>query len=348
MGIRIAEIARITGAVVEGNADIEISLPGKLEDADNQTLCFFANPKYETQLYASKAAAVIVPFDFKPAQPVSFALIRHANPYFAFCMVLNAWFNPNEPKKGIETGSYVNEGASLGSDVFVGATAYIDENARVGNNTQIYPHVFVGKGATIGDNCIIYPGVKIYAGCKIGNNCIIHAGTVIGSDGFGFAPIGDTYAKIPQIGNVIIEDDVEIGSNCSIDRATMGSTIIRRGTKLDNLIQVAHNAEIGANTVIASQTGVSGSTKIGANCQIGGQVGFVGHISIADRTGIGAQSGVTKSIEETGTNWIGSPASPMKEQFRSWAAFKKLPDLLNEMKQLAKDLDNLKNNKDNS
>jgi UDP-3-O-[3-hydroxymyristoyl] glucosamine N-acyltransferase len=348
MGIRIAEIARITGAVVEGNADIEISLPGKLEDADNQTLCFFANPKYETQLYASKAAAVIVPFDFKPAQPVSFALIRHANPYFAFCMVLNAWFNPNEPKKGIETGSYVNEGASLGSDVFVGATAYIDENARVGNNTQIYPHVFVGKGATIGDNCTIYPGVKIYAGCKIGNNCIIHAGTVIGSDGFGFAPIGDTYAKIPQIGNVIIEDDVEIGSNCSIDRATMGSTIIRRGTKLDNLIQVAHNAEIGANTVIASQTGVSGSTKIGANCQIGGQVGFVGHISIADRTGIGAQSGVTKSIEETGTNWIGSPASPMKEQFRSWAAFKKLPDLLNEMKQLAKDLENLKNKKDNS
>ena len=348
MGIRIAEIARITGAVVEGNADIEISLPGKLEDADNQTLCFFANPKYETQLYASKAAAVIVPFDFKPAQPVSFALIRHANPYFAFCMVLNAWFNPNEPKKGIEKGSYVNEGASLGSDVFVGATAYIDENARVGNNTQIYPHVFVGKGATIGENCTIYPGVKIYAGCKIGNNCIIHAGTVIGSDGFGFAPIGDTYAKIPQIGNVIIEDDVEIGSNCSIDRATMGSTIIRRGTKLDNLIQVAHNAEIGANTVIASQTGVSGSTKIGANCQIGGQVGFVGHISIADRTGIGAQSGVTKSIEETGTNWIGSPASPMKEQFRSWAAFKKLPDLLNEMKQLAKDLDNLKNKKDNS
>jgi UDP-3-O-[3-hydroxymyristoyl] glucosamine N-acyltransferase len=208
--------------------------------------------------------------------------------------------------------------------------------------------VFVGKGATIGDNCTIYPGVKIYAGCKIGNNCIIHAGTVIGSDGFGFAPIGDTYAKIPQIGNVIIEDDVEIGSNCSIDRATMGSTIIRRGTKLDNLIQVAHNAEIGANTVIASQTGVSGSTKIGDNCQIGGQVGFVGHISIADRTGIGAQSGVTKSIEETGTNWIGSPASPMKEQFRSWAAFKKLPDLLNEMKQLAKDLENLKNKKDNS
>jgi UDP-3-O-[3-hydroxymyristoyl] glucosamine N-acyltransferase len=348
MGIRIAEIARITGAVVEGNAEIEISRPGKLEESDNQTLCFFANPKYEVQLYASKAAAVIVPFDFKPTQPVSFTLIRHANPYFAFCMVLNAWFNPNEPKTGIENGSYIHAATSLGKDVFVGATAYIDENAEVGNNTQIYPQVFIGKGVIIGENCTLYPGVKIYAGCKIGNNCIIHAGTVIGSDGFGFAPIGDTYAKIPQIGNVIIEDDVEIGSNCSIDRATMGSTIIRRGTKLDNLIQVAHNAEIGANTVIASQTGVSGSTKIGANCQIGGQVGFVGHISIADRTGIGAQSGVTKSIEETGTNWIGSPASPMKEQFRSWAAFKKLPDLLNEMKQLAKDLENLKNKKDNS
>ncbi len=348
MGIRIAEIARITGAVVEGNAEIEISLPGKLEEADNNTLCFFANPKYETQLYATQAAAVIVPFDFKPAQPVSFALIRHANPYFAFCMVLNAWFNPNEPKNGIESGSYIHASATLGHNIFIGATAYVDENASIGNNTQIYPQVFVGKGVSIGENCTLYPGVKVYAGCKIGNNCIIHAGTVIGSDGFGFAPIGDTYAKIPQIGNVVIEDDVEIGSNCSIDRATMGSTIIRHGTKLDNLIQVAHNAEIGANTVIASQTGVSGSTKIGANCQIGGQVGFVGHISIADRTGIGAQSGVTKGIEESGTNWIGSPASPIKEQFRSWAAFKKLPDMINEMKQLAKELEKLKEQKDNS
>jgi UDP-3-O-[3-hydroxymyristoyl] glucosamine N-acyltransferase len=348
MGIRIAEIARITGAVIEGNADIEISLPGKLEEADNKTLCFFANPKYEAQLYVTKAAAVIVPFDFKPAHSVSFALIRHANPYFAFCMVLNTWFNPNQPKKGIEIGSYIHSSAIVGNDVFIGATAYVDEDANIGNNTQIYPQVFVGNGVVIGENCTLFPGVKIYAGCKIGNNCIIHAGTVIGSDGFGFAPIGDTYAKIPQIGNVIIEDDVEIGSNCSIDRATMGSTIIRRGTKLDNLIQVAHNAEIGANTVIASQTGVSGSTKIGANCQIGGQVGFVGHINIADRTGIGAQSGVTKTIEETGTNWIGSPASPIKEQFRSWAAFKKLPDMLNEMKQLARELEKLKDQKDNS
>ena len=343
MGIRIAEIAKITGAVVEGNADIEISLPGKLEEADNKTLCFFANPKYEAQLYATKAAAVIVPFDFKATQPVSFALIRHANPYYAFCMVLNVWFNPNEPKTGIENGSYINESATLGENIFVGSTAYVDENAIIGNNTQIYPQVFVGKGVIIGDNCTLYP-----AGCKIGNNCIIHAGTVIGSDGFGFAPIGDTYAKIPQIGNVVIEDDVEIGSNCSIDRATMGSTIIRHGTKLDNLIQVAHNAEIGTNTVNASQTRISGSTKIGANCQIGGQVGFVGHISIADRTGIGAQSGVTKGIEESGTNWIGSPASPIKEQFRSWAAFKKLPDMLNEMKQLAKELEKLKDQKDNS
>jgi UDP-3-O-[3-hydroxymyristoyl] glucosamine N-acyltransferase len=263
-------------------------------------------------------------------------------------MVLNAWFNPNEPKKGIENGSYIHSSAAVGNDVFIGATAYVDEDASIGKNTQIYPQVFVGKGVVIGENCTLFPGVKVYAGCQIGNNCIIHAGTVIGSDGFGFAPIGDTYAKIPQIGNVVIEDDVEIGSNCSIDRATMGSTIIRSGTKLDNLIQVAHNAEIGANTVIASQTGVSGSTKIGNNCQIGGQVGFVGHISIADRTGIGAQSGVTKSIEETGTNWIGSPASPIKEQFRSWAAFKKLPDMLNEMKQLARELEKLKDQKDNS
>jgi UDP-3-O-[3-hydroxymyristoyl] glucosamine N-acyltransferase len=345
MSVSVLEIANLTGAVIDGNANINIEKPAKLEDADATSLCFFANPKYETQFNDTKAAAVIVPIDFKPNTPVNFTLLRHANPYFAFCVVLEHFFNPNIHKKGIETGSFVSKDAVMGSDVYIGSGAYIDERATIGDNSSIYPQVFVGRGATIGQNCILYPGVKVYAGCHIGDHCIIHAGTVIGSDGFGFAPIGDVYAKIPQIGNVIIEDNVEIGSNCSIDRATMGSTIIRQGTKLDNLIQVAHNAEIGANTVIASQTGVSGSTKIGANCQIGGQVGFVGHISIADKTGIGAQSGVTKSIDQPGTNWIGSPASPIKDQFRSWAAFKNLPDLVKELKQLTKELEKLKENK---
>lgn len=340
MSITAAEIARLTGGVVEGNPDLAIKQPAKLEEAHGENLCFYANPKYESQLYSSKAGIVIVPVDFKPAQETGFTFIRHFNPYYAFCMVLDKYFNPNMHKTGIENGSFVSPAATLGNDIYVGSGAYIDEDANIGDLSRIYPQVFIGRNAKVGSNTILYPGVKVYAGCVIGDNCIVHAGTVIGSDGFGFAPIGDTYAKIPQIGNVVIEDDVEIGSNCSIDRATMGSTIIRKGVKLDNLIQVAHNAEIGANTVIAAQTGVSGSTKIGANCQIGGQVGFVGHISIADKTGIGAQSGVTKAIEEPGTNWIGSPAGPMKEQFRSWAAFRKLPELLKELSELKKELRN--------
>lgn len=342
MSLKVSEIAEVVGGTIVGDGNISIKQPSKLEEANGESLCFFANPKYESQLYETKAAAVIVPLDFQPTVPVNFTFIRHLNPYFAFCIILDKYFNPNIHKSGIEPGSFISPDAKLGSDCYVGSAAYIDDLAEIGDTSRIYPQVFVGRGAKIGRNCTLYPGVKVYAGCRIGDNCIIHAGTVIGSDGFGFAPIGGSYTKIPQIGNVIIEDDVEIGSNCSIDRATMGSTIIRRGTKLDNLIQVAHNAEIGANTVIAAQTGVSGSTKIGDNCQIGGQVGFVGHISIANKTGIGAQSGVTKSIEEEGTNWIGSPASPLKEQFRSWAAFKNLPDLLKELKELKKELEQLK------
>lgn len=343
MNLTASEIANACGGMYEGDAQISITHPAKLEDATAESICFFANPKYEAQLYGTKASVVIVPLDFTSTRPVSFTVIRHINPYFAFCIILDKYFNPNIHKTGIETGSFISPGAKIGNDVYVGSSAYIDEGAAVGDTCRIYPQVFVGRGAVIGRNTILYPGVKVYPGCQIGENCIIHAGTVIGSDGFGFAPIGGSYAKIPQIGNVIIEDDVEIGSNCSIDRATMGSTIIRKGTKLDNLIQVAHNAEIGANTVIAAQAGISGSTKIGDNCQIGGQVGFVGHISIANKTGIGAQAGVTKSIEEEGTNWIGSPASKLKDQFRSWAAFKNLPELGKKIEELKKEIEQLKN-----
>lgn len=338
MSLTAAEIAKITGGTVAGDEQALIIRPAKLEEADGQSLCFFANPKYESQLYTTAAAVVLVPADFQPSAAVSFTMIRHANPYFAFCVILDRFFNPNIHKTGIEPGSYISPAAKLGNNIYVGATAYIDEEASIGDTSRIYPQVFVGRGARIGRNTTLYPGVKVYPGCVIGDNCIIHAGTVIGSDGFGFAPVGGSYAKIPQIGNVIIENDVEIGSNCSIDRATLGSTIIRQGTKLDNLIQVAHNAEIGAHTVIAAQTGVSGSTRIGDHCQIGGQVGFVGHISIANKTGIGAQAGVTKTIEEEGTQWIGSPAAPLKEQFRSWAAFKKLPELIKELEELKKEL----------
>jgi UDP-3-O-[3-hydroxymyristoyl] glucosamine N-acyltransferase len=336
MTLSAQTIADLIGGRVDGDPGVEIDSVSKLEEADGNSLCFFSNPKYEEALYNTDAAMVIVPDNFVPARAVSFCMIRHANPYFGFCIVLDKYFNPNKHKTGVEAGSYVSPFAQIGADPFIGATAYIDDEAIVGDNCKIYPQVFVGKGAIVGNNTVLFPGVKIYDGCKVGANCIIHAGTVIGSDGFGFAPIGNTYAKIPQVGNVVIEDDVEIGANCTIDRATMGSTFIRHGVKLDNLIQVAHNAEIGANTVIAAQAGISGSTRIGENCQIGGQAGFVGHISIANRSGIGAQAGVTKAIEEPGTNWIGSPALPLKDFFKSQAVFKNLPELQQRVNHLEK------------
>lgn len=346
MTLTAEEIAKVTGGSVSGNPGAGITHPAKLEEANVDSLCFFANPKYEQALYSTAAGVVIVPRGFAPSQSIGFTMVEHDNPYYAFCMIMAGYFDPNRHKTGIENGSIIMPTATVGTGVYIGATAYIDDGAEVADGAIIYPQVFIGRGARIGRNTILYPGVKVYAGCVIGNNCIIHSGTVIGSDGFGFAPVAGTYVKIPQIGNVIVEDDVEIGSNCSVDRATMGSTIIRRGTKLDNLIQVAHNVEIGSHTVIAAQAGISGSTKIGSNCQIGGQVGIVGHVQIADKVGIGAQAGVSKGIDEEGSNWIGSPASPLKEQFRAWAAFKKLPEALHEIKLLKKEIQALKPNQD--
>lgn len=334
MNLSAKTIAEITGGIVDGNSESAVNKVAKLEEADNNSLCFFSNPKYIHALNASKASVVIVPKDFQPSGSVVFTMVRHENPYYAFCVVLDRYFNPNQHKSGIESGAVISESANIGKNVFIAATAYIDESAVIGNDVKIYPGVFIGRGAVIGESTILYSGVKVYAGCKIGNECIIHANTVIGSDGFGFAPVGDIYMKIPQVGNVIIEDRVEIGSNCSIDRATMGSTYIRSGVKLDNLIQVAHNAEIGKNTVIAAQAGISGSTKIGENCQIGGQAGFVGHIAIANRVGVGAQSGVSKAIDEENTNWMGSPAIPIKDFFRAQVSFKNLPELTQRVNQL--------------
>lgn len=336
MSLTANSIAAFILGQVEGNPETPILGVAKLEEAQEGDLCFFSNPKYEEALYQCKASAVIVPEAFRPTKPVDFTLIQHANPYYGFCLVLDRYFNPNTHKSGIEVGSFIAQTATLGSDVYVAATAYIDDEAQLGNGCKIYPQAFIGKNVQMGKNCILFPGVKIYSGCIIGDNCILHAGTVIGSDGFGFAPVGDVYMKIPQVGNVVIGNDVEIGSNCSVDRATMGSTRIGNGVKLDNLIQVAHNAEIGDHTVIAAQAGISGSTKIGAHCQIGGQTGFVGHIHIANRTGIGAQAGVTKNIEAEGTNWIGSPALPLKEFFKSQAVFKNLPTLQMRVNQIEK------------
>ena len=310
---------------------VEITNVAKLDEAGPTDLCFFANPKYLEQLNATKSKLVIVQKGFASSSSLNITFIEHDNPYFGFCLILQKYFNPNIHDSEIHADSFVHPSAKLGKNVSIGYGAYIAQDVTIGDNAVIYPQVYVGKNASIGEETVLYAGVKIYAACKVGNQCIIHSGTVIGSDGFGFAPFGDAYLKIPQIGNVIIEDNVEIGSNCSVDRATMGSTIIKQGAKLDNLIQIAHNVEVGANTVIASQAGVSGSSKIGHNGMIGGQVGIVGHITIAPQVGIAGQSGVSKTITEPKTQWMGSPAIPLKDFFKSSAVFKNLPNLNREI-----------------
>ena len=300
----------------------------KIEDASPGSLSFLANPKYEQFFYQTQASIVILNDDFEITQPVTFTLIRVKDAYSAFSILLEKYNTIKLNKVGIEEPSFIHPSAKLGDDVYIGAFAYIGANAVIGNNSKIYPQSYVGDNVTIGDDCTLFSGVKIYADCELHNRIIIHSNTVIGSDGFGFAPQNDgSYTKISQIGNVIIEDDVEIGSNTSIDRATMGSTIIRKGVKLDNLLQLAHNVEIGKNTVIASQTGISGSTKIGENCIIGGQVGIVGHISIAKGSQIQAKSGIGRSIDDEDKKWAGAPAMSFGNNMRAQVVFQRLPEL---------------------
>lgn len=329
MRFSAAQIALIIQGKIEGNPDASVETFGKIEEAKDGQLTFLANPKYEDFLYTTAASVVIINSAQELRQPVNTTLIRVPDAYSAFATLLAKYQEiQNQQMVGIQQPSYISDKAQLGNHVFVGAFSYISENVNIGNNVKIFPHVYLGAGVTIGDNTIVYPGVRIYHGCKIGSNVAIHAGTVIGGDGFGFAPQSDgTFKKVPQIGNVVIEDNVEIGSNATIDRATIGSTLIKKGAKLDNLIQIAHNAEIGENTVIAAQTGVSGSTKIGNNVMMGGQAGIVGHISIADGTRINAQSGVTKSVKTPNSAISGSPAFDYTSTLRSQAIFRNLPEL---------------------
>ena len=336
-------IAEFINGKVLGDAELSISNVAKLEEATSSDLCFYANPKYEDQLYTTKSNLIIVPEGFTPSKELKATLIEHANPYFGFCLILQEYFDPNTHDTGVSDQAFIHPSATIGKNVSIGFGTYIAENAVLGDNTVLYPQVYIGKYAKVGSDTVLYPGVKLYAACEIGTNCIIHSGTVIGSDGFGFAPFGDQYLKIPQIGNVIIGNNVETGSNCSIDRATMGSTRIKDGAKLDNLVQIAHNAEIGENSVIAGQAGVAGSTIIGHNGMIGGQVGVTGHIKVAPHVGIAAQSGVSKSIKEPKSQWMGSPAMPLKDFFKSSALFKNLPKLNREVGRLKKDKKSTKN-----
>jgi UDP-3-O-[3-hydroxymyristoyl] glucosamine N-acyltransferase len=324
------QIATLIQGRLEGNPDARVNDVAKIEEAVNGSLSFIANPKYEEYLYTSKASIIIVNESLEITAPVSATLIRVKDAYSGFAFLLEKYNEliSGSAKTGIEQPSYISATATVGADVYVGAFAYVGENVSIGTRVKIYPGAYIGNNVVIGDDSKIYSGVKIYDDSRLGSKVVIHSGTVIGGDGFGFAPQADgTYKKIPQIGNVIIEDDVEIGANTTVDRATMGSTIIRKGVKLDNLIMVAHNVEIGEHTVIAAQTGISGSTKIGKNGLIGGQVGIVGHIHIADNTHINAQSGLSKSVSNPNTTLNGSPAFEYKSSLKSQAVFRNLPEL---------------------
>jgi UDP-3-O-[3-hydroxymyristoyl] glucosamine N-acyltransferase len=339
MQIAAKEIANLLGGVLEGDGDVLVHKPGKIEEGGAGTLTFLANPKYESFAYTTRSAVLIVSKDFQPVQPLAAAaIIRVDDVYNAVRQLLERFNEVMKPAtSGISEKSSVHPTALIGREVSVGAFSVVEAKAAIGNESVIHPQVFIGEGAEIGERCVLYPGVRIYSGCKIGNDCILHSNVVIGGDGFGFAPQPDgSYRKIPQIGNVVLEDEVEIGANTTIDRATMGSTIIRRGVKLDNLVMVAHNVEIGENTVVAAQAGFAGSTKIGRQCRIGGQTGFVGHISVADGAQIQAQSGIAATIEKNGSAWYGSPALPYNDYLRAYAVFKKLPDLYKRINELEK------------
>ncbi|MBX0333167.1 UDP-3-O-(3-hydroxymyristoyl)glucosamine N-acyltransferase [Pontibacter sp. HSC-14F20] len=329
MEFTIQQIADLLKGEVEGDSTVKVSTLAKIEEAQTGALAFLSNLKYEPFLYTTGASAVIVSDKLELKKPVSASLIRVSDPYSSFSTLL-AYYQQAvlAAKVGVEEPCFIGAGSEIGEGHYRGAFSYIGNNCKIGVNVRIYPQVYIGDNVTIGDNTTIFAGVKLYANTVVGANCTLHAGVVLGSDGFGFAPQPDgTYKNVPQIGNVVLEDDVNIGANTTIDCATMGSTIIRKGTKIDNLVQVAHNVEVGQHTVIASQTGISGSTKIGNNCVIAGQVGIVGHISIADKTTIGAQSGVSKSVKESGTVIQGSPAFDYKQNLKAITVFRKLPEL---------------------
>ncbi|MGC4035689.1 MAG: UDP-3-O-(3-hydroxymyristoyl)glucosamine N-acyltransferase [Chitinophagaceae bacterium] len=335
MTFAASQIALLINGKIEGDPSASVDSFGKIEEAQKGQLSFLANPKYEEFLYSTNASVIILNEDYELKKPVNATLVRVADAYTAFATLLGKYQEMMTQKlSGIQEPSYISKSAIYGQQVYIGAFAYIGDNVKIGNEAKIFPNAFIGDNVTIGNKTIIHPGVKIYHGVVIGNNVTIHAGTVIGSDGFGFAPQADgSFKKVPQIGNVIVEDNVEIGANTTIDRATIGSTIIKAGAKLDNLIQIAHNVEIGNSTVIAAQAGVSGSTKIGKNAMIGGQVGIVGHINIGDGAKINAQSGVSKSIE-SGKAVTGSPAYDYTSALRSQAVTRKLPDLEKRVKEL--------------
>ncbi len=329
MEFTVRQIATLLDGEVAGNDMLAINRLAKIDEGQPGAISFLSNPKYESHLYTTQASAVIVDRSFQPREPVASSLIFVENSYSAFTRLLEEYHKQiSFSRTGVEQPSYIGEGCQTGEQLYRGAFSYIGRNCHIGQNVKIYPHAYIGNNVTIGDNTIIHPGARVLDNCVIGQFCVIHPNAVVGSDGFGFAPKPDgSYKTIPQLGNVILEDFVNVGSGTTIDCATLGSTILRTGVKLDNLIQIGHNVEIGRHTVIAAQTGVSGSTKIGAYCVIGGQVGFAGHLTIANGTKVGAQSGINKSIQEEGRSMNGTLAFDMRDSLRSQAIYRRLPEL---------------------
>ena len=343
MEFTAATIAGFLNGDIIGNPETKVNIIAKIEEGQPGAISFLANPKYEHYIYDTKSSIVLVNKNFVPSAAVSATMIKVENAYEAFASLLRLVDQARPRKKGIHPSAIIEPTAKVGSEVYIGPFTYIGENCIVGDGCSVYPQVYIGDNSKLGNNCTINPGVKIYHDCVIGEGCIIHAGSVIGSDGFGFAPQSENeFMKIPQLGNVVLEDHVEIGANVTIDRATMGSTFIRKGVKLDNLIQIGHNVEVGENTVMAAQTGISGSTKIGKNCMFGGQVGLAGHLKIANGTKIGAQGGILGDVKVENSVIIGSPAIELKQYLKSSVIFKKLPEMKAKLDSLEKEVESLK------
>ena len=335
------QIAEFIQGTIVGDENATVHTFAKIEEGIPGAISFLSNPKYTPYIYDTQSSIVLVNNDFVPEKEVKATLIKVNNAYESLAKLLNLYEMSKPKKTGIDPLAYIAPTAKIGENVYIAPFACVGDNAEIGDNTSLHPHATVGSGAKIGHDCILYPHVSVYHDCRVGNHCILHAGSVVGADGFGFAPSPEGYEKIPQIGIVVLEDNVEIGANTCIDRATMGATIIRKGVKLDNLIQIAHNVEVGSHTVMASQVGIAGSTKIGEWCMFGGQVGVAGHIKVGNKVNMGAQSGVHSSIKD-GEALIGTPPMPLKGYFKSSAVFRKLPEMYLELNSLKKEIEELK------
>ncbi len=336
------QIAELIHGSIEGDENAKINTFAKIEEGKKGAISFLSNPKYTHYIYETESSVVLINNDVVLEKPTNATLIRVENAYECVAQLLQIYESMKPKKSGIDSLAFVSPSAKIGEDCYIGAFAYVGDNAEIGDGCQIYPHAVIYDNVKIGNNTTLYPNVSIYHDCKIGNNVVIHSGTVIGADGFGFAPNADGYDKIPQIGIVTIEDDVEIGANTCVDRSTMGSTYIRKGVKLDNLIQIAHNVEVGENTVMAAQVGVAGSTKVGKWCMFGGQVGMAGHISIADGTQVGAQAGITNTVKKADAPIIGSPAIDAKAYMKAYAVYRRLPEMYQELNALRKEIEKIK------